>query len=40
MAWEGVDWSQMAQFRDKWQPVVNVIMNIWVPYNVDNFLTS
>jgi hypothetical protein len=37
---EGVDWSQQAQFMDKWRAVVYVIMNIWDPYNVGNFLTN
>jgi hypothetical protein len=26
--------------RGKWQAVVNVVMNIQVPYNVGNFLTG
>jgi hypothetical protein len=27
----GVDWIELAQDRDRWQAVVNAVMNIWVP---------
>jgi hypothetical protein len=36
----GMDWIELAQDRVRWQAVVNVIMNLWVPYNAGNFLTS
>ena len=26
MGWEGMDWIHMAQDRDKWQAVVNIII--------------
>jgi hypothetical protein len=29
--WGGVDWTDVAQDRDKWRALVNVVMNIWVP---------
>jgi hypothetical protein len=29
IGWEGVDWIHMAQGRDLWQALVNMIMNIW-----------
>lgn len=29
----------MAHNGDKWQAVVNTVMNIWVPYTAENFLT-
>jgi hypothetical protein len=29
--WEGVDWIDLAQDRDKWQAVVNTVMNLRVP---------
>jgi hypothetical protein len=35
-----VDWSQLAEVRDKLRAVVNVVLNIQVPYNVGSFLTS
>jgi hypothetical protein len=29
--WEGVDWIHLAQDRDQWQAVVNMVMNLEVP---------
>jgi hypothetical protein len=29
--WEGVDWIDMAQDRDRWRAVVNAVMNLRVP---------
>jgi hypothetical protein len=29
--WEGVDWIDMAQDRDRWQALVNAVMNLGVP---------
>jgi hypothetical protein len=29
--WEGVDWIDMVQDRDRWRALVNVVMNLWVP---------
>jgi len=37
---EGMDWIDGAQDRDRWQPLVNAVMNLWVPYIAGNFLTS
>jgi hypothetical protein len=28
---EVMDWIDLAQDRDRWQAVVNVVMNLWVP---------
>jgi hypothetical protein len=36
----GMDWIDMAQDRDRWQAVVNAVMNLRVPQNAGNFLTS
>jgi hypothetical protein len=36
----GMDWMDLAQDRDRWQELVNAVMNIWVPQNAGNFLTS
>jgi hypothetical protein len=38
--WEGVDWMYLAQERDQWQSLVNMVMNLQVPQKVENFLTS
>jgi hypothetical protein len=29
--WEGEDWIHLAQDRDQWQALVNMIMNLQVP---------
>ena len=40
ISWECVNWIDVAQDRDKWQAVVNVVMNLQFPYNVGNLLTK
>jgi hypothetical protein len=32
MEWGGVDWIGLAQDRDKWRALLNVVMNLWVLY--------
>jgi hypothetical protein len=27
---EGMDWISLAEERDRWQAVVNIVMNLWV----------
>jgi len=29
--WEGMDWMNLAQDTDKWQVLVNTVMNLRVP---------
>jgi hypothetical protein len=36
----GMDWIDLAQDRNRWRALVNVVMNLRVPYNERNFLTS
>jgi hypothetical protein len=31
IGWELLDWFDLAQNRDKWQALVNKIMNLWIP---------
>jgi hypothetical protein len=40
VGWEGVDWIDMAQDRDRWRALVNAVMNLRVPQNAGNFLTT
>jgi len=35
-----MDLIDLAQDRDRWRALVNKAMNLQVPYNVGNFLTS
>jgi hypothetical protein len=35
-----VDWVNLAQDRDRWWVLVNMVMNLQVPWNVGNFLTG
>jgi len=27
----GMDWIDLAQYRDRWRALVNAVMNLWVP---------
>jgi hypothetical protein len=29
--WDGMDWIDVAQDRDRWRALVNTVMNLWVP---------
>jgi len=31
IGWKGVDWIHLAQDRDQWQDLANMVMNFWVP---------
>ena len=31
IVWDGMDWNNLAQERDKWQAVVSTITNVQVP---------
>jgi hypothetical protein len=31
IGWDGVDWIDLAQDRDQWRALVNMIMNLRVP---------
>jgi len=36
----GMGWIELAQYRDRWQALVNALMNFWVPQNAENTLTG
>ena len=38
--YSGMDWIKLAQERDRWRALVNETMNLQVPQNAWNFLTS
>ena len=35
-----MDWIGLAQDRDRWRTLVSAVMNLQVPWNAGNFLTS
>jgi len=40
IGWKGVDWMCVAQDRDQWWSLVNMVMNLCIPLKAGSFLTS
>jgi hypothetical protein len=40
VGWEGMDWIDVAQDRDRWRAVINDAMNLRDPYHAGNLLTG
>ena len=38
--WEGIHWIHLAQDKDMWWTLVNMVMNLQVPQNIGNLLSS
>ena len=39
--WDGgTDWIDLAEDMERWQALVNAVVNLWFPYSAGNFLTS
>jgi hypothetical protein len=36
----GMDWTELAEDRGRWRALENGLMNLLVPQNAGNFLTS
>jgi len=40
LGWGSMDWILLAQDRERWQALVNAVMNLQVSWNSGNYLTS
>jgi len=38
--WRGMDWIALAQDGERWRAVVNAVMDLRFPQNVDTILTG
>jgi len=36
--WEGMGWIDLTEDTERWGALVNMVMNLLVPYNAGNFL--
>jgi hypothetical protein len=40
IGWHGMDWIDLAEDRGQCRALVDMVMNVQVPYNVGNFLIA
>jgi hypothetical protein len=40
IGWNGMDWIDLAQDRDQWRALMNMVMNLRVPQNAGKFLSG
>jgi hypothetical protein len=40
IGWDDMDWIHVAQDRDQWRALVNTVIHLRIPQNVENFLSS
>jgi hypothetical protein len=40
LGWDGVDWIDVAQDRDRWKALVNTVLSLRVPWNAGKFLSG
>jgi hypothetical protein len=40
IGWDGMDWIDLAEDRDQLRDLVNMVMNLRIPLNVENFMSS
>jgi hypothetical protein len=40
IGWEGMYWIHLAHDTDQWRALVNTVMNLGIPQQAEDFLTS
>jgi hypothetical protein len=40
IGWGGMDLTDLAKDRDQWRALVNMVMNLWDPYNFGKFFSN
>jgi hypothetical protein len=40
IGWGGMDWIDLTPDRNQWRALVNMVMNLLVPQNVEKFLSG